>query len=135
MLEHLPWINHLAARELRMTLLEFNEPGPDEGGKGRLTEAEREEWRKFVLSGPSMLMDTLLFLEIRNVLEAQYTGAKTLDSPNERWIDGILEHPDAAWEKRMEDAKRLRRERKIASARALHEREQRGQINSDAGRE
>ena len=114
MAEHLPWINHLAAREAGCTLTEF----------AALPPAEQAEWRRFTLEGPSRLRDTLMIAEIRNLFVDFLTGEKTLTPVNEKWMDGILEHPDAAFQRRLDEAKARRREAAIQRARALHEREQ-----------
>ena len=113
MSEHLPWIEHLAAREAGVTLTEF----------AALPPAEQAEWRRFTLEGPSRLRDTLMIAEIRNLFIDFLTGAKTLTPVNEEWMDGILEHPQAAWQRRLDETKARRREAAIKRARALHERE------------
>ena len=123
MVEHLPWINHLAAREAGVTLIEFS----------HLPAAEQNEWVQFTLRGPSRLRDTLLVAEIRNLIRDFMTGSKTLTPVDESWIDGILEHPDDAWRKRVEAAKAARRESRIASARALYERERSDETDTSTG--
>ena len=117
MAEHLPWINHLAAREAGLSLVEFS----------NLPNAEQREWMRFTLEGPSRLRDTILIAEIRNMFMDFLTGAKTFTEVDEPWLDGLLEHPDAAWERRLAEAKAKRREARIASAKALYEREQAGE--------
>lgn len=114
MADHLPWVFHLAAREAGVGLVEFS----------KLTNAEQREWVRFALEGPSRYRDTLMIAEIRNMLMDWLTGAKTLTPLDEAWIDGVLEHPDEAWERRLAEAKAKRRAERIAAARALHEREQ-----------
>ena len=113
MSEHLPWIYHLAAREAGVTLMEFNALPP----------AEQREWRRFVVEGPSRLRDTIMIAQIRNMFHDFLTRPKTLSPLDEEWLDGVLEHPGAAWDRRVAEAKRERREARIASARALYERE------------
>ena len=110
---HLPWINHLAAREAGKTLIEFANLPPD----------EQAEWIRFTIQGPSRLRDTLMLAEIRNMCRDFLTGSKTLTPVDDDWIDGILEHPEEAWERRLRDAAAQRRASRIASARALYERE------------
>ena len=110
---HLPWINHLAAREAGVTLMEFAALTPD----------EQAEWISFTLNGPSRLQDTLMIAEIRNLFRDFMTGSKTLTPVDDEWLDGILEHPDEAWERRVKAAKAKRRAERIASAQALRRRE------------
>ena len=117
MADHLPWINHLAAREAGKGLVEFSQLPP----------AEQQEWIRFTLEGPSRLRDTLLIAEIRNLFLDFLPGAKTMTPLDEEWLDGLLEHPQAAWERRVAEAKAKRRAARIASARALYEREQAGE--------
>lgn len=114
MSEHLPWIHHLAAREAGKSLIEFS----------RLPAAEQAEWRRFVLHGPSRLRETVMIAEIRNMFRDFLTRAKTLSHVDEEWLDGVLEHPGAAWDRRVEEAKARRRESRIAAAKARFEREQ-----------
>ena len=116
MSEHLPWINHLAAREAGLSLVEFS----------KLPPAEQSEWMRFTLKGPSRLRETILIAEIRNMFLDFLTGAKTLTPVDEPWLDGLLEHPEAAWERRVAEAKAKRRADRIASAKALYDREQSG---------
>lgn len=89
----------------------------------KLTPLEQREWIKFTLYGPSRLRDTLLIAEIRNLFVDFLTRSKTLSPVDEEWLDGILEHPKAAWERRVADAKARRRAERIAAAKALYERE------------
>ena len=116
MSEHLPWINHLAAREAGVSLTGF----------AALPPAEQQEWIKFTLEGPSRLRDTIMIAEIRNMFQDFLTGSKTLTPVDEEWLDGVLEHPDAAWERRVAEVKKRRKAERIAAARALHDREQAG---------
>lgn len=116
MSEHLPWIYHLAAREAGKTLLEFHALPP----------AEQEQWRRFVLQGPSRLRDTLMIAQIRNMFSDFLSGAKTLTPVDEEWLDGVLENPVEAWERRVAETKERRRQDRIKSARLLYEREQAG---------
>ena len=113
MSDHLPWINHLAAREAGVTLIEFF----------RLTTAERAEWRRFVLEGPSRFLETMMIARCENMIADYLTGAKKMSPVDAEWLDGVLEHPKAAWDRRVEEAKRSRRAARIAAARALYERE------------
>ena len=114
MAEHLPWINHLAAREAGCTLMEF----------AALPAAEQAEWIRFTLDGPSRLRDTLMIAQIRNLFIDFLTAAKSMTPVNEEWADGILEHPSAAWERKVADVKARRREDALRRAAALREREE-----------
>ena len=116
MSEHLPWIHHLAAREAGKTLLEFEALPP----------AEQEQWRRFVLEGPSRLRDTLMIAQIRNMFHDFLAGSKTLTPVDEEWLDGVLEHPGDAWDRRVAEVKAKRKRDRIAAAKALYEREQAG---------
>lgn len=116
MSEHLPWINHLAAREAGVTLVAF----------AALPPAEQQEWIKFTLEGPSRLRDTIMIAEIRNMFRDFLARSKTFTPVDEEWIDGILEHPKAAWERRVADTKARRRAERIRAARELYDREQAG---------
>ena len=89
-----------------------------------LPPAEQAEWVRFALEGPSRFRETLMVAEIRNLFRDFMTGAKTLSPVDEAWLDGILEHPDAAWERRVAAAKDRRRRDRIAAAKALYDREQ-----------
>ena len=113
MSEHLPWINHLAAREAGTTLTGF----------AALPAAEQEEWRRFALEGPSRFRDTLLIAQIRNLFIDFLTGAKRMSPVDEPWIDGVLEHPEEAWQRRLDEAKERRKADALKRARALRERE------------
>ena len=110
---HLPWINHLAAREAGKGLAEFADLPP----------GEQAEWIKFTLHGPSRLQETIMIAEIRNMMADFLTGSKTLSPVDESWLDGILDHPDAVWERRVADAKARRREQRLQAAKARYDRE------------
>ena len=110
---HLPWINHLAAREAGRTLIEF----------AALPADEQAEWIRFTLHGPSRLRDTLMLAEIRNMIRDFMTGSKTLTPVDDDWIKGILEHPDEAWSRQLREAAAKRKASRIAAARALYDRE------------
>ena len=118
MADHLPWINHLAAREAGCTLIEF----------AALPPAEQAEWIRFALDGPSRLRDTLMIAEIRNLALDYLTGRKTTSPIDGEWLDGILEHPQAAWERRLAQARAERRREAIARAQALYRRERAGEL-------
>lgn len=109
-------MNHLAAREAGKGLVEFSALPP----------AEQQEWIRFTLYGPSRFRDTLLIAEIRNLFVDFLTRSKTLSPLDEEWLDGLLEHPKAAWERRVAEAKAKRRAERIAAAKALYDREQGG---------
>ena len=110
---HLPWINHLAAREVGLTLIQFAELPPD----------EQREWKQFVLRGPSRLRDTVMIAQIRNMFQDFMTGSKTLTPVDEEWIDGILQNPKDVLETVLAEARQERKAQLIRRARALHERE------------
>ena len=67
-----------------------------------------------------------MIAEIRNMFRDFLTGAKTLTPVDEAWIDGILEHPDEAWQRRLDAAKAKRRQARIDEARAIYDREREG---------
>ena len=90
----------------------------------RLTNAEQREWMRFALEGPSRFRDTIMIAEIRNMFADFLSGAKTFTPVDEEWLDGVLDHPQAAWERRLAEAKAKRRAERIAAAKALYEREQ-----------
>ena len=114
MAEHLPYINHLAAQEAGVTLGAFAE----------LPDAEQQSWKQFVLEGPSRLRDTLMIAQIRNLFLDFMTGAKTLTPLDDEWMNGILENPQQAWNRKLEAAKAKKKADAVKRARALHEREQ-----------
>lgn len=118
--EHLPWINHLAASEAGVTLVQFADLPPD----------EQREWKQFVLNGPSRLRDTLMIAQIRNLFLDFMTGSKTLTPVSEEWVDGVLEHPQAVVNRAVEDAKARKKAAAIQRARALHEREARAEAST-----
>ena len=117
MTDFLPWINHLAASEAGVTLVEFE----------RLTPDEQAQWKAFVVMGPSRLRDTLMIAEIRNLFLDFLTSSKKLTPVDEEWLDGVLAHPAVAWERRVEATKRRRREDRIKAARELYERERKAE--------
>ena len=121
MTDHLPFINHLAAREAGKSLAEFD----------ALSEAEKQEWMKFALEGPSKFRETLMIAEIRNMFRDFLTGAKTLTPLDENWIDAVFEHPAATFERNIKAARKAKRDAAIKRAKERHEREQR----ATAGRE
>ena len=114
MSDHLPWKYHVAAREAGLGLLEFN----------RLNPTEQNEWIRFALHGPSRFRDTLNIAHIRSLFVDFLTQSKTLHEVDEEWLDGLLEHPDDAWERRLQSAKEARKKQRIAAAADLREREQ-----------
>ena len=113
MSEHLPWVNHLAAREAGVGLIEFSQLAP----------AEQREWIRFTLLGPSRFRDTLMIAEIRNLFVDFLTRSKTLSPVDEEWLDGVLDHPEAAWERRVAETRAKRKAERVAASKALHERE------------
>ena len=117
MSEHLPWINHLAASEAGVTLVEFAALTPD----------EQKEWKQFVLYGPSRLRDTLMIAQIRNLVLDFMTGSKTLTPVDEGWVDGLLEHPQEAVNRAVDEAKARKKKAIRERALALHESEQRAE--------
>ena len=121
MADHLPFINHLAAQEAGVTL----------GGFAALPDAEQQEWFKFVLEGPSRFRQRLMVAEIRNMFRDFLTGSKTLTPLEEPWIDSVFEHPMAAHDRNMKNARKAKRDAAVKRAKALFEREQ----AATAGRE
>ena len=114
MSDHLPWINHLAAREAGKGLVEFSQ----------LPDAEQAEWVRFTLEGPSRLRDSIHIAQLRNMFRDFLSGAKKFTPVDEAWLDGVQEHPESAWESRVRETVARRKADRIKSARALHEREQ-----------
>ena len=113
----LPWLDAEAAKESRNGLLEFASITPD----------EQDYWRRYVLSGPSEFRRTVMIAEIRNLMIDFLTQSRTLTPVDEEWIDGMMGHPDEVWERRIESVKAARRKERLASARALREREMRAE--------
>ena len=98
-----------------MGLLDFNALHP----------AEQSEWIRFALHGPSRFRDTLNIAHIRSLFVDFLTQSKNLREVDEEWLDGLLEHPEAAWERRVKAARARRRKDRIEAARELRERERR----------
>ena len=121
MSDHLPWVNHLAAREAGMGLMEF----------AALNPAEQNEWIRFTLKGPSGFRDTLNIAHIRSMVFGYLAGSKKIPGVDEDWLDGVMEHPDAAWERRVNDVKAKRKADRIAEAKALHAREWGGRVKTE----
>ena len=56
---------------------------------------------KFMLDGPSPLRQVILVGQIRNMLQSHFTQ-KPVRSDSMQWLDGLLENPAAAQERREE---------------------------------
>ena len=112
-MDHLPWKYHLGAREAGVGLMEFHE----------LPAAEQDEWIRFALHGPSKLRDSVNIAHIRSMIFDFLTGSKDIHGVDEEWLDGLLEHPDAALERRVEEARKKRRADSVAMTKALFEHE------------